>query len=70
MLEEICDRSQSLLNVNRREARYKICDCINQIQSERKGPLKATRNMGKGLQKVFMTTAKEILQDLPLGESG
>ena len=33
--------------------------------------LKATRNTGKGLYKVFKTAAKEILQELtPLGESG
>ena len=28
MLEDICDRSQTHLNVNRREACYKISDCI------------------------------------------
>ena len=33
MLEDICDRSQSCPNVNQREARYKICDCIKQVQS-------------------------------------
>ena len=30
MLEDVCDRSQIHPNVNRREARYKICDCIRQ----------------------------------------
>ena len=34
--------------VNRREARYKIRDCIKKIQSEWKGSLKDTLNMGKG----------------------
>ena len=34
MLEDICDRSQTHQNVNRREARYKIRDCIRQRQSE------------------------------------
>ena len=34
MLEDIRDRSQTHPNVNRREARYKISDCIKQIQSE------------------------------------
>ena len=32
MLEDIRDRSQNHPNVNRREARYKICDRINQRQ--------------------------------------
>ena len=42
MLEDICDGSQTHLNVNRREAHYKICDRIRQTQSEWKGALKAT----------------------------
>ena len=33
MLEEICDGSPTHPNVNRREARYKICDRIRQPQS-------------------------------------
>ena len=33
MLENICDRSQYHPNFNRREERYKIRDCIKQIQS-------------------------------------
>ena len=49
MLEDIRDRSQYHPNVNRREARYKIRDRINQRQSEWKGALKSTRNMGKVL---------------------
>ena len=61
MLEDIYDGSQSHTNVNRIEARYKIRDCIKQTQSEWKGALKATRNMGKGLQKVFKTVVKDIL---------
>ena len=33
--------------------------------------LKATRNMGRGLNKVFKTAVKNISQDLPpLGEQG
>ena len=32
MLEEICDESQTHPNVNRREARYKIRDCIKHRQ--------------------------------------
>ena len=71
MLQDICDVSQTHPNVIRREARYKILYCIRQIQFERKGALKATRSMGKGLHKVFSTVVKEILQELaPLGESG
>ena len=56
LLEDIRDRSQIHLNVNRREARYKIHDRIR--QSEWKGALKATRSMGKGLHKVFSTAVK------------
>ena len=71
MLEDIRDVSQTHLNVNIREAHYKICDRIRQIKSECKGVLKATRSMGKVLQKLFKTVVKEILQELtPLGESG
>ena len=60
MLEDIRDGSQSHPNVNMREARYKICYHIKQIQLEWKGALKSTQNMGKGLHKVFMTVVKEI----------
>ena len=49
MLEDIFDGSQTHPNFNRREARYKIRDCIRQRKLERKGSLKATRSMGKGL---------------------
>ena len=42
MLEDMCDRSQTNPNFNRREARYKIRDRIRQRQSEWKGVLKAT----------------------------
>ena len=69
MLENICDGSQSHPKVNRREACYKIRDPIRQRQSKLKGALKATRNMGKGLYKVFKIVVKQILQDLsPLVE--
>ena len=51
-------------NVIRRDARYKICDCIRQIQTEWKGALKATQSMGKGLHKLFSAVVKEILQEL------
>ena len=60
MLEGIRGGSQSHLNVNRREARYKIHDCIKQRQSEWKGALKATLNMGKGLHEVFKTVVKDF----------
>ena len=33
MLEDICDGSQTHPNVNKREARYKICDRVRQRQS-------------------------------------
>ena len=71
MLEDIFDGSQYHPNVNRIEARYKTRDRIKQRKLEQKGALKATRNMGKGLHKLFKTDAKEISQDFPsLGETG
>ena len=65
MLEDICDGSQSHTNVNQREARYKICDRIRKRQSECKGTLKSTQNMGKSLQKLFKTAVRYISQELP-----
>ena len=71
MLEDFRDGSQSHPDINRIESCYKICDLIRQQQSEWKGALKATQNMGKYLHKVFKTVVKYISQDLtPLGESG
>ena len=70
MLEDIHDGSQSHPNVNMGEARYRIGDRIKKIQLKWKGALKSTRNMGKGLHKVFKTVIEDISQDLPpLGES-
>ena len=61
-LEEIRDGNQTHPTVNKREALCKIRDRIKQTQSEWKGALKATRNMGKGLHKVFSTIVLRILQ--------
>ena len=62
MAEEIGDEIQSNPKFNRREARYKIRDCIKQRQSEWKGAVKVTRRMGKGSHKIFKTVVKDILQ--------
>ena len=71
MLEDIRDGIQTHPKVNRREARYKIRDCIRQRQPEWKGAVKSTQSMGKGLQKIFSTVVKYISQELtPLGEFG
>ena len=71
MLEDSRDSSQSHPRVNSRQARYKIHGCIKQRQSESKGALLSTQNMGKYLHKVFKAIMKEIWQDLPnMGESG
>ena len=43
MLEDICDRSQTHPNVNKREAHCEIRDCVKQRQSEWKGELKNLR---------------------------
>ena len=42
MLKDICDGSQSHPGINRREAHYKICNCIKRCQSEWKGALLST----------------------------
>ena len=47
ILEDICDGSQSHPNVNQRESRYKIRDCINQRKEEWKVASKATQSMVK-----------------------
>ena len=60
MLEDIRDESQTHPNVDKREARQKIRDCIKQRQSQRKDVLKDTRNIGFFLHKVFSTIVKEI----------
>ena len=58
MVEDIRDGSQSHPNVNQREARYEMRDCIRKRQEEWKGALKAKQNMGKGLHKLFKTVVK------------
>ena len=69
-LHDIRDGSQTHPNVDKREARLKICDRIKQNKSEWKGALRATHNMVKGLHKVFSTIVKEISQELTnIGES-
>ena len=40
ILEDICDGSQSHQSINRREARYKICERIKQRQLEWRVSLK------------------------------
>ena len=60
MLEDICDRSQTHPKINRRESRYKILDRIKQRKLQRKGVLKATQSMGKGLHKTFSAVVKDI----------
>ena len=62
MIEDIRGVSQSHPNINQREARYKIRDCIRQRQLELKVALKYTQNMGKSLHKVFKTVVKDIPQ--------
>ena len=60
MLEDICDGSQTHPTVNKREAGYEIRDPIRRKESQWKGALKATHNMGKGLHKVLSTIVKDI----------
>ena len=70
MLEDIRNGSQSHQRLNRRESHYKIRDCITRRQTELKGALLSTQNMGKGLYKVFKVVVDDILQVLHfLGKS-
>ena len=59
-LNDIRDGNQTHPNIDKREARLKIRDRIKQKKLERKGELRATCNMGKGLHKVFSTIVSEI----------
>ena len=71
MLHEICDGNQTHPSIDKREARLKIRDCIKQKKSQRKGALRTTHKMGKGLYKVFSAIVSEISQELTnFGESG
>ena len=46
-LHDIRDRNQTHPNIDKKEARLKIRDCIKQNKSEWKGALRATQKMGK-----------------------
>ena len=62
MLEDTREMSQSHPIINRREARYKICDNFKQRQAEWKGALLSMQNMGKILYKVFKAVVNDISQ--------
>ena len=68
MLKYIRNVSQSHPSINRRDAPYTIQDCIKQRRAERKGPLSSTKNMGKGLYKVFRDAVNELSESLPIME--
>ena len=70
ILEYICDGSKSHPIINSIQTRYKIRDFIKQIQTEWKGALLSTQNMGKVLHNLFTSVVKYISQNLPIfGES-
>ena len=70
-LHDIRDGNQTHPKINKREARMAIRDSIQQKKSQRKGALRATHKMGKGLHRVFSTIVSEILQELTnFGETG
>ena len=58
MLEDIHDGSQTHPNINKLEARCEIRDRVRRKELQWKGALKATRNMGKVLHKIFSTIVK------------
>ena len=71
MLEDIRDGNQSHLSINRREAFYKIRNCIKRSKAGCKEEFLSMQNMGKGLHKVFKAVANDFSPVLPiLGEYG
>ena len=70
-LHDICDRNQTHPNIDKREARLKIRDRVKKKKLQRKGALRATHKMVKGLHRVFSTIVSEISQELTnFGGSG
>ena len=70
MLEYIRNGSQSRPCINRREACYKIRDCIKKRRAEWKGSLLSMQKMGKVSHKVFKADVNELSESLPvMGES-
>ena len=70
-LHGIRDINQTHPNIDKREARLKIRDRVNQNKLEWKGALRATHKMGKVLHRVFSTIVSEISQELTnFGETG
>ena len=53
VLGDIYHGSKSRPSRNRREARYKIRDCIKRGQAEWQETLSSTKNTSKGLHRVF-----------------
>ena len=64
MFHDILDGNQTHPSFDKREARLKIRDCINQEKPQCKGALRTTHKMGKGLHRVFSTIVSEISQEL------
>ena len=61
MLEDICGSSQYHPIINMRGSRYKS-DRIKRSHVEWKEALLSTRNMGKGLHKLFKAVVNDISQ--------
>ena len=61
-LHDIRDINQTHPSIDKRESRLEIRDRIKQKKSQRKGALRATHKMGKGLHRVFSTVISEISQ--------
>ena len=64
LLQDIRDGNQNHPKINKREACMEIRERIKQKKSQRKGALRATHKMGKGLHRVFSTIVSEISQEL------
>ena len=59
-LEDIWDRSYLHPNINARDDRLKICDCIRQSKNEWKISELSENNTGKGLHKIFKAVVNEL----------
>ena len=71
MLEKIVTEVSLIQTLINEKPVLKYVVVLGKDNSNARGALKSTQNMGKGLHKVFKTVVKDISQNLPpLGESG
>ena len=62
-LHDISDGNKTHPKIDKKETRLAIRDHIKQNKLQRKGALRATHKMGKGLHIVFSTIVSEIFRN-------